>query len=133
MAGMTRFTKNTLLLGCFLMALAVILGAFGAHALAEKLEARQLEVYKTGVFYHFIHGMGILLVGILSLHVTEVRVRWVIIYFGLGILLFSGSLYLLSTAALTGISRSFLGPVTPMGGLLFILGWVSLAWQLNRK
>ncbi len=130
---MSRFTKNTILLGCFLMALAVILGAFGAHALADRLEAHQLEVYKTGVFYQFVHSLGILIVGLLSLHISEVKLRWVIIYFGLGILFFSGSVYLLSTSSITGIPRSFLGPVTPLGGLLFIAGWLSLAYQLSRK
>lgn len=130
---MSRFTKNTILLGCFLMAFAVILGAFGAHALADRLESHQLEVYKTGVFYQFVHSLGILIVGLLSLHISEVKLRWVIIYFGLGILFFSGSVYLLSTSSITGIPRSFLGPVTPLGGLLFIAGWLSLAYQLSRK
>ena len=115
------------------MGLAVILGAFGAHALRDQIPELQLESYKTGVQYQFIHGMAILIIGALSMQMAEQKLRWAVVLFGLGILLFSGSIYLLATSSMTGISKTLLGPVTPIGGLLFILGWSLLAIQSLRK
>lgn len=130
---MVRFTRNTLLIGSILMALAVILGAFGAHALADRLTEHQVESYRTGVLYQFLHSIAILFLGLLSHHVPESKLRWPVILLGLGILFFSGSIYLLTTADLTGMPKGFLGPITPIGGLLFIAGWISLAYQLSKK
>lgn len=111
-----------------LLALAVILGAFGAHALEGKLTTDQLASYRTANFYHFIHSLGILAIGLLFKHDPKrglVHIFWML--FG-GILLFSGSVYLLSCRDLLGISSwTWLGPVTPFGGILFILGWLYLA------
>ena len=130
---MSRFTKNTLLIGTILMGLAVILGAFGAHALSDKLNTHQLESYRTGVLYQFIHSLAILFIGVLSPHISENKLRGSVVLLGLGILFFSGSIYLLTTADLTGIPKVFLGPITPIGGLLFIAGWFNLAYQINKK
>ncbi|MCB0686085.1 MAG: DUF423 domain-containing protein [Saprospiraceae bacterium] len=129
---MSRFTKNTLLIGSILMGMAVILGAFGAHALADKLSAHQLQSYHTGVQYQFLHSLAILVFGALSFHLPETKLRWPIMLIGMGILLFSGSIYLLSTADLTGIPKGILGPITPIGGILFIAGWFSLAYKLIK-
>ena len=115
------------------MGLAVILGAFGAHALSEKLSAQQLESYRTGVLYQFIHSLAILFIGALSHHISESKLRGSVVLLGLGILFFSGSIYLLATADITGIPKAFLGPITPIGGLLFIAGWFNLAYQINKK
>lgn len=130
---MSRFTKNTLLIGSILMGIAVVLGAFGAHALAEKMDAQQLTSYRTGVLYQFIHSLSILILGVLSIYLKDYSLRWPVILIGLGILFFSGSIYLLATAHLTGIPKGFLGPVTPLGGILFISGWISLAYQIYKK
>jgi uncharacterized membrane protein YgdD (TMEM256/DUF423 family) len=109
-----------ILLGCSLMALAVVLGAFGAHALKSKLSADKLKAYETGVHYHLAHAMGLILVGLLVDQYPDagmiVTGGWFLIA---GIVLFSGSLYVLSVA-----KARILGPVTPLGGLSFIIGWV---------
>jgi uncharacterized membrane protein YgdD (TMEM256/DUF423 family) len=103
--------------------LAVILGAFGAHALKGRLDEYALGVFHTAVQYHFYHSFALLAVGILALSQPQTALLksggWL---FLLGILVFSGSLYLLS---ITGVR--WLGAVTPLGGLAFIAGWACLA------
>ncbi|MBK8501789.1 MAG: DUF423 domain-containing protein [Saprospiraceae bacterium] len=130
---MSRFTRNTLFIGSLIMGLAVIFGAFGAHALKDQISELQLESYKTGVLYQFIHGMAILIISTLSTKMDEQKLRWAVVFFGLGTLLFSGSIYLLATSSMTGISKAVLGPITPIGGLLFVIGWVTLVIQSLRK
>jgi uncharacterized membrane protein YgdD (TMEM256/DUF423 family) len=120
---------NWTAVGAVFMALAVMLGAFGAHALKERLDEYSQGVYEKAVFYHFIHGLGILLVsllartGILSAS-GEARAGWLM---ALGIVLFSGSLYAL---AISGVR--ILGAVTPFGGVAIIIGWVVLAYEATR-
>jgi uncharacterized membrane protein YgdD (TMEM256/DUF423 family) len=104
-------------------AMAVVLGAFGAHGLKPFLDAYQLDIYNKAVLYHFIHTLIILI----ALNGENVWARRSGITFFAGILLFSGSLYLLATAHVTGIPKAILGPVTPLGGLCFIAGWLMLA------
>ncbi len=106
--------------------LAVILGAFGAHALKSLLEPSGLEVWKTAVSYHFYHTIALLFIALLPAGNSKAAnmAAW---FFSLGILFFSGSLYLISTKEILNISQlSVLGPITPIGGLFFILGWFSL-------
>ncbi|HEY1215640.1 MAG TPA: DUF423 domain-containing protein [Bryobacteraceae bacterium] len=115
--------------GAFLMALAVALGAFGAHGLRNRLDAYSLSVYEKAVFYHFIHALGILLVAVLARTgtfplVSQSRVAWLLF---LGIIIFSGSLYAL---AISGIRM--LGAITPIGGLCFIVGWLLFAYYAVR-
>lgn len=110
------------------LVLAVLLGAFGAHGLANRLDDYQRSVYEKAVFYHFIHGLGILAVAILARTGTAdparlSTVNWLLL---IGIILFSGSLYIL---AMTG--QRWLGAITPLGGISFILGWALLAWRLR--
>jgi uncharacterized membrane protein YgdD (TMEM256/DUF423 family) len=116
--------------GAILLALAVILGAFGAHGLRGRLDAYLMSVYDKAVFYHFIHALGVLIVSILPKTGTlsESAAQWVCGLLLVGILIFSGSLYVL---ALTGLR--VLGAVTPVGGLSFIAAWMVLAWKLLRK
>jgi uncharacterized membrane protein YgdD (TMEM256/DUF423 family) len=104
-------------------ALAVALGAFGAHGLKPFLDAYQLDIYNKAVLYHFVHTVVILI----ALGGKNDLAKKSSIAFFVGILFFSGSLYLLATAHLTGISKSILGPITPLGGLGFIAGWLMLA------
>jgi len=120
---MTVVTKRYAALGCLLAALAVIAGALGSHALREVLSPKMMAVYQVAVQYHFYHALGLLAVAGLANLVRDQRwVKWAGAAMLLGILLFSGSLYLLS---LTGIH--WLGAITPLGGLSFILAWVLLA------
>jgi uncharacterized membrane protein YgdD (TMEM256/DUF423 family) len=107
------------------LALAVTLGAFGAHGLRERLDAYSLGIWEKAVFYHFVHALGMLLVSLLPRTQTfpsgsASNVCWLLAG---GILIFSGSLYVL---ALTGVRT--LGMITPIGGLAFIAGWLLLAW-----
>jgi uncharacterized membrane protein YgdD (TMEM256/DUF423 family) len=115
--------------GAVMLALAVILGAFGAHGLQNRLDDYSRGVYEKAVLYHFLHAMGILIVAVLGRTGTfpEAGVDTVCWFLFAGILLFSGSLYLL---AVTGTRA--LGMVTPFGGVAFIIGWLLLAWRLRR-
>jgi len=122
--------KSLLLLGSFYGLLGVVLGAFGAHALRERLSESLLRAWQTGVEYQFYHAFALLLLGGL-IHSGAVTGTWSSAAgwcFALGVLLFSGSLYGL---ALGG--PRILGPVTPLGGLFFILGWGCLLVALLRS
>ena len=126
---MDRLTKTILLSGSILCGLGVIIGAFGAHALKETLLANnRLSAFETGVDYHFYHGLAILVVGLLHKTMNEPRLKVTFGLFLIGILLFSGSLYLIGTT-----DWVFLGPVTPIGGVFFIGGWVHLGWIIKSK
>jgi uncharacterized membrane protein YgdD (TMEM256/DUF423 family) len=112
-------------IGAIFLALAVGLGAFGAHALKDRLDAYSLGVWEKAVFYHFIHALGVLVVSMLPRTGTfplngASSVCWLLTA---GVLIFSGSLY---TLALTGV-RS-MGAITPIGGLCFIAAWLLLAY-----
>jgi len=104
-----------------LLFIGVGLGAFGAHALKEKLTPYAIDVFKTGVLYHLIHALGLFAVAWISTINNDPRIFWAGIFLTVGIVLFSGSLYLL---AVTGIKM--FGAVTPLGGLSFLTGWVLL-------
>lgn len=114
---------------------AVILGAFGAHALKARLSPEMLSAYQTGVQYHFWHALAILAVGILAYQLPTSRLLNASgISFAVGIILFSGSLYFLSTSDIRQLGFIPLGLVTPVGGLCFIAGWLLLfisSWQLK--
>ena len=118
-----------LLIAALALAAAVVLGAFGAHALKGRLAAEMLATYHTAVEYHFWHALGLLGVGsLMSRSPDDSALKWVAWLLIAGLLLFSGSLYLL---ALTG--ASWLGAVTPFGGVAFIAAWLWLArWAWER-
>ena len=115
-----------LIAGAVAMALAVGFGAFGAHIVQDMLTAERFEVYKTGVEYHFYHGIGLLIIGAIALHMPENNLLswsgWLLLA---GILIFSGSLYLLTLT-----DTAWLGAVTPIGGVAFIAGWILFAIAL---
>lgn len=114
-------SKPILMTASVLLALAVAIGAFGAHGLKAHLSQEMLQTYRTGVEYHFYHALGLLLIGVLSVLYPSNLLNWSAFLLTLGIILFSGSLYLM---AITGIK--WLGAITPIGGLSFIAGWVFL-------
>jgi uncharacterized membrane protein YgdD (TMEM256/DUF423 family) len=102
---------------------AVALGAFGAHGLKQRLSADLLAVYQTGVQYHFYHTLALLAVGLLMLQwPLNTSLRWSALLFCVGIVIFSGSLYVLS---ISGVR--WLGAITPIGGVAFLAGWIMLA------
>jgi len=112
-------------LGAVLGALGVAIGAFGAHGLAARVTPDQLAIFETGVRYHFYHALALVLVGLLAVQRASAApgatsaAAWL---FVAGIVLFSGSLYVL---VLSG--RRWLGAVTPIGGVSFIAGWIVFA------
>jgi len=113
-----------------LLMLAVVLGAFGAHGLRSHLDANSMGIWEKAVFYHFVHALGMLIVTVMGrvAMLTEKSAARVSQLLILGILFFSGSLYLL---AVSGVRT--LGAVTPLGGLSFIAAWLFLAIQLARE
>jgi uncharacterized membrane protein YgdD (TMEM256/DUF423 family) len=120
--------KLFVILGALAAALGVALGAFGAHALKARLSADMLAVWQTAVQYHLWHALGLVAIGLLAQHLPAsflVRLGgWLILA---GIVLFSGSLYVL---ALSG--TRWLGAVTPFGGACFIAGWLAVAFAVLR-
>jgi uncharacterized membrane protein YgdD (TMEM256/DUF423 family) len=125
--------KSILLLICTSGLLAVVLGAFGAHGLKPHLSPYQLLIYEKGVSYQFYHTLAAFMAYILY----EVKqVRYLLtsaVFFLIGILLFSGSLYYLATADLTGMPKEIAGPVTPFGGFFFIGGWAMLLFAAVKN
>ena len=120
--------RKTLALAGALIALATILGAFGAHALKAHLSPDKLTVYETALRYHFFHALGLLAIGVLMRSVDGELLRWSALLVLVGIILFSGSLYLLTFGA-----PRFLGVVTPLGGLALIVGWGMFAVTMWRQ
>ncbi len=126
--------KSILIIASLSGALAVILGALGAHALKNSLSIDQLTSYKTGSLYHLLHTVVLLGIGLSSDQFSASARKVIAGLFISGILLFSGSIYLLSTKELLGLEfLSFLGPITPLGGLTFIAGWISIAIFAIKK
>jgi uncharacterized membrane protein YgdD (TMEM256/DUF423 family) len=115
-------SSRTLAIAGFLLALATIFGAFGAHALKAQLSPDRLQVYETAVRYHFFHALGLLGIGLTLRFVDASPMRWAAVLVLIGIILFSGSLYALTF----GAPRPF-GIVTPFGGVALIAGWICFA------
>ncbi len=108
--------------------LAVVLGAFGAHTLKEKIGLDQLKIFETGVKYQMYHVLVLLFVNSYTGFNAKVKKR-ISLFFFIGILCFSGSLYLLATQV---IPTKIIGPITPLGGLFFIIGWLYMAFQFTK-
>ena len=126
--------KLSLTSGALLAALAVVLGAFGAHALKLILSPDQLQTFETGVRYQFYHSFALLATGITYASFTNRQVKLAGTFFLIGIILFSGSLYLLTFLKLNGdVGLKGLGILTPIGGVFFILGWLFLLIGILRK
>ena len=120
--------RKTLAIAGALIALATVLGAFGAHALKAHLSQDKLLVYETAVRYHFIHALGLLAIGVLLRSLDGELLRWSAMLVLLGIILFSGSLYWLTFGA-----PRVVGVVTPIGGLALIAGWILFATTMWRQ
>lgn len=116
--------RPLLIAGAICGFLGVGVGAFGAHALKARIPAERLAVYQTGVQYHLVHALAILLVALISERLPVSGVGWL---FVAGIVLFSGSLYALAASGV-----GVLGAITPLGGLCFLAGWLWLAVAAAR-
>ena len=120
--------KQSLIAAAWLGAFTVMIGAFGAHALRPTLEATgRLDTFETAVKYQMYHTLALFLVGLLQFHFSNKLVRTAGLFFLIGILIFSVTLYAL---CLTGIT--ILGAITPIGGLFFIAGWLCLAISISK-
>lgn len=123
--------RKIVLTGALLIVIGIILGAFGAHALKEHLEPEQLTSYETGVRYQIYHGLALFMLGLAS-DKLSFNLVWVQRLLFSGIILFSGSIYMLSIQEILNVSLRFLGPITPLGGLLLIIGWLVLILNIIR-
>lgn len=123
--------RKILIWGLLFSFLSVALGAFGAHALKALVTPDKLSVFETGVRYQFMHGMALVILAIYAsqnktIEGAQKGIGWVANFFIAGIFCFSGSLYLLTLQSVFTISWAhFLGPITPIGGLFLMLGWLT--------
>ena len=120
--------KSWIVLGAFLAALAVILGAFGSHLLKIRLSSEDLSIFETGVRYHMFHALGLVKIGILGFHYPSNIIQLPAILFLIGIIIFSGTLYLIP---LTGLR--WLGAITTIGGTALIAGWIALVYNIIKS
>lgn len=119
--------KTIIFLAALLLALGVVIGAFGAHGLQKMVEADKLVTFETGVRYHFFHSLGLLAVGIIGLIKPNFKANKSVIFFLAGILLFSFNCYFY---VLTGVKTFAM--IVPVGGFSFILGWVALMLEARK-
>jgi uncharacterized membrane protein YgdD (TMEM256/DUF423 family) len=128
--------KNTnwLITASILAAIAVAMGAFGAHGLKKLVEPQYVDTFKTGAQYQFYHALAIGFATLISQFVDNVWIKRANQAFLLGIILFSGSLYVLVALKASGTEGvNWFGAITPLGGIFFLLGWVSLVKGLKTK
>jgi uncharacterized membrane protein YgdD (TMEM256/DUF423 family) len=124
--------KTITAFGVLLGMLAIIFGAFGAHALKKYLNMEQLNTFETGVKYQMYHSLFLLFVGTTNL-VSDVSKKRIFYLVFVGIILFSGSIYALSTMSITNINFKPIGLATPIGGGLLIGAWILLFYQILQK
>ena len=126
-------SKKFLLTGAILGALSVALGAFAAHSLKKFVSVETVNTFETGVRYQFYHTFAIIITGLLLMRIDNSLLKWAGNSFITGIILFSGSLYLLTALKATEtVGLGGIGIITPIGGLFFILGWILLAFGINK-
>lgn len=120
--------------GAFTAGIAVTLGAMGAHLLKNHLSTADLDIFKIGVQYQFYHAIAILITAAIYAQHDRKGLKWTYRFFLLGMFIFSGSLYFLSISELTfGTRMTWLGAITPIGGLFLIVGWISFFLSFFRK
>lgn len=122
-----NFNKNIIAIAAILGAVTIAIGAFGAHGLKELVSAKSLGTFETGVRYQMYHVFGLLIVGFIP-GITSATQKWVFRFFSIGIVFFSGSIYLLSLNEILPFDAKTIGFITPIGGLFFIMGWLRLAY-----
>ncbi|MFI0426941.1 MAG: DUF423 domain-containing protein [Flavobacterium sp.] len=124
--------KKILLAAAFLGLSAIILGAFGAHALKKVLSVEQLQSFEVGVRYQMYHALFLLFIAAFTFLSEKERlvIFWLTI---IGVLFFSGSIYLLTTNGITNLKTKFLGPITPIGGMFLISAWSYLFYSVLSK
>ncbi len=124
--------KRISFIGSLFMASGIVLGAFGAHYLKSRLGVEALSSFETGIRYQLYHGLALLALGLAAPHAFTLK--WIARFMVWGTLLFSGSIYLLSLKDVLGLQwLRYLGPITPIGGLLLILAWIGLTGLLWKN
>ena len=124
--------KNSVVLGAYSMALAIVLGAFGAHGLKTVVSEYSVEIYNKAVYYQVIHSLGILLTALILK--GEKTLKTLRMLFLMGIVGFSGSLYMLTFAdKLPQLLKQIVGPITPIGGAFFVASWVYFAIAFRKE
>ena len=119
--------REWIIVGAIFAALSVLIGAFGAHGLKEKISIEDLAIFEVGVRYQMYHALALILLGLMGFSIAGENLILPGIFFCSGIIIFSGSLYLL---VLTNVR--WLGAITPIGGVLLILGWLSLVFKIYK-
>lgn len=114
--------KKIVVTGAVLILIGIILGAFGAHSLKKVVDSSQVLSFETGVRYQIYHGFALIILGVNADRLL-INSKWVIRFILLGVVVFSLSIYLMVMQGPMGLSLKFLGPITPIGGLLIVLGW----------
>jgi uncharacterized membrane protein YgdD (TMEM256/DUF423 family) len=127
-----KMDKKIISTGALFGMIAIILGAFGAHALKKVLSLEQLSTFETGVRYQMYHAIFLLLIGVTN-HLSQKAKKTIYFLVLFGVILFSGSIYLLATNDLTSFDFKVIGFVTPIGGLLLILAWGVLLMNIINK
>lgn len=122
-------TQFTLIFASILGGLSVVFGAFGAHALKKLLNEDQLKSFETGVKYQLYHAIVLLIIGFNMTLETTIE-KYMVYSFMLGVILFSFSIYGLVISSASNKKLKFLGPITPLGGLLLVLGWCFLTFSI---
>jgi uncharacterized membrane protein YgdD (TMEM256/DUF423 family) len=111
---------------------AIILGAFGAHALKKQLSVEELVTFETGVKYQMYHALFLLFIGMNTILVEKVK-KTILKFVVFGVTFFSGSIYLLATTTITGVNFKPIGFITPIGGALLIAAWYVLFWNFFKR
>lgn len=124
--------KTSLIVGAVLIVVAIMLGAFGAHGLKELVSPEKISTFEVGVRYQMYAGIVLLILGF-NADKLQFSLKWISNFILIGVILFSGSIYALSMQELTNVSLNFLGPITPIGGLLMIIGVTLFCLQLIKK
>jgi uncharacterized membrane protein YgdD (TMEM256/DUF423 family) len=124
--------KGIISTGAVLGMIAIVLGAFGAHALKKVLTVEELSTFETGVKYQMYHALFLLFIGLATVLPKKIKntIYFLVVF---GVLFFSGSIYLLATNSLTSFDFKVIGVITPIGGLLLILAWGILFWNMIKK
>lgn len=124
--------KRIVISGLVLFIVAIILGAFGAHGLKKHLTIEQLNSFEVGIRYQFYQAIALLIIG-LNADKFKFTLNQFLLFSLLGILFFSGSIYLLSIANIFNWNKAFIGPITPIGGIVLIINWSILSYKIVKK
>ena len=128
---MKVFDRNIVATGAFIMALTIAIGAFGAHGLKQIIDGPSLATFEVGVRYQMYHGLAILILGFAP-WISQKLKKIVFWLFIIGILFFSGSIYMLSLNSVLPFNAAKIGFITPIGGLFFIIGWLRLGYGVIK-